>query len=75
MVSVVSMATVLEAYATEKQRSVLLSLWAKGVNAKDIHKEMFPFIGGKCLSLKAVHNWLPSVSPMTKKLKRSCGSG
>jgi hypothetical protein len=32
-------------------------LWAKGLNANDIHKEMFPAYGGKCLSHKAVHNW------------------
>jgi hypothetical protein len=25
---------------------------------KDIHKEMFPVYGGKCLALKAVHNWV-----------------
>jgi hypothetical protein len=33
-------------------------LWAKGLNAKDIHKEMFPVYGGKCLSRKAVHKWV-----------------
>jgi hypothetical protein len=33
-------------------------LRAKGLNAKDIHKEMFPVYGGKCLSCKAVHNWV-----------------
>jgi hypothetical protein len=33
-------------------------LWAKGLNAKDINKEMFPVYGGKCLSHKAVHNWV-----------------
>jgi hypothetical protein len=33
-------------------------LWAKGLNAKDIHKEMFPVCGGKCLSCKAVHIWI-----------------
>jgi hypothetical protein len=33
-------------------------LWAKELNAKDIHKEMFPVYGGKCLSCKAVHNWV-----------------
>jgi hypothetical protein len=33
-------------------------VWAKGLNAKDIHKEMFPVHGGKCLSRKAVHNWV-----------------
>jgi hypothetical protein len=32
-------------------------LWAKGLNAKDIHNEMFPVYGGKSLSHKAVHNW------------------
>jgi hypothetical protein len=33
-------------------------LWAKGLNAKHIHKEMFPVYGGKCLSCKAVHRWV-----------------
>jgi hypothetical protein len=32
------MATVTEEYITEKQRSVVSFLWAKGLNAKDIHK-------------------------------------
>jgi hypothetical protein len=32
-------------------------LWAKGLSAKDIHKEIVPVYGEKCLSLKAVHNW------------------
>jgi hypothetical protein len=32
------MATVLEEYTTEEQRSVVHFLWAKGLNAKDIHK-------------------------------------
>jgi hypothetical protein len=31
---------------------------AKGLNAKNIPKEMFPVYGGKCLSCKAVHNWV-----------------
>jgi hypothetical protein len=30
----------------------------KGLNAKDIHKEMFPVYGGKCLSCKVIHNWV-----------------
>jgi hypothetical protein len=34
--------TVLEVCASEEQRSVVHFLWAKGLNAKDIHKEMFP---------------------------------
>jgi hypothetical protein len=33
-------------------------LWAKGLNSKDIHKEMFPVYGRKCLSRKAVLNWV-----------------
>jgi hypothetical protein len=37
-------------------------LWAKRLNAKDIHKEMFPVYGGKCLSRKAVHNWIEKFS-------------
>jgi hypothetical protein len=31
-------------------------LWEKGLNEKNIHKEMFPVYGGKCSSRKAVHN-------------------
>jgi hypothetical protein len=36
--------------------------WAKGLGAKDIHTEMFPVYGEKCLSHKAVHNWLEKFS-------------
>jgi hypothetical protein len=31
-------------------------LWAKRLNARNIHKEMFPVYGGTCLSRKAVRN-------------------
>jgi hypothetical protein len=41
------MATVLEECTAEQQQSVVRSLWAKGLSAKDIHKEMFPVYGGK----------------------------
>jgi hypothetical protein len=61
------MATVLEEYTNEEQRSVARFLWAKGLVAKDIHKEMFPVYGGKCLSRKAVHNWVANVSLMRLK--------
>jgi hypothetical protein len=37
-------------------------LSVKGLSAKDIHKEMFPLDGGKCLSCKAVHNWVEKFS-------------
>jgi hypothetical protein len=49
LVSIVKMVTVLEKYATEEQRSVVRFLWAKGLKAKDIHKEMFSVYGGKFL--------------------------
>jgi hypothetical protein len=73
------MATVLEACAIEEQRYVLRFLWAEGLSAKYIHKEMFPFYGGKCLSRKAVHNWIEVCSKVTFESHRwcstSCGSG
>jgi hypothetical protein len=69
------MATVLEECIIEEQRFVVrFFLCAKGLDAKDIHKEVFPVYGGKCLSRKAVHNWVANVSLM-KRLKRRCGSG
>jgi hypothetical protein len=36
-------------------------LWAKGLNAKDINKEMLPVYGGS-LSRKSVHNWVEKFS-------------
>jgi hypothetical protein len=42
LVSVVKMATMLEGCTTEEHLSGVHFMWAKGVNAKDIHKEMFP---------------------------------
>jgi hypothetical protein len=50
------MATVIEEYNTKEQRSVGCLLWAKGLNAKGIYKEMLLFIRWKCVSRKAVHN-------------------
>jgi hypothetical protein len=50
------MLTVFEECITEEQRSVVRLLWAKEHNTKDIHKQMFPVYGGKCLSSKAVHS-------------------
>jgi transposase len=56
------MATVLEEYPTEEQRFAVHFLWPKGLNAKDIHKEIFPVYDGKCLSNKAVHIWVEKFS-------------
>jgi hypothetical protein len=61
---------VLEECITEGQLSVVRFLWEEGLNAKDIHKEMFPVYGGNCLSRKAVHSWMENVSLMKKRLKR-----
>jgi hypothetical protein len=52
------MATVLEECNTKDQRSVVRFLWAKALNAKDIHKEMVNVYGVKCLLREAVHNWV-----------------
>jgi hypothetical protein len=43
-------------------------LWAKGLNAKDIHKEMFPIYSGKCLSHKAIHIWVDKFSQGRSKV-------
>jgi hypothetical protein len=32
-------------------------MWAEGLNAKDIHKEMFVIYGGKCLSQLGRETW------------------
>jgi hypothetical protein len=56
------MTTVLKECTSEEERSVVRFLWAKGPNAKDIHKEMFPVCGGKCLSRKAIHNCVEKLS-------------
>jgi transposase len=44
------------------------SFWAKGLNAKDIYKEIFPVYSGKYLSLKAVHNWVEKFSQGRSKV-------
>jgi hypothetical protein len=53
---------VFEECNTEEQRSVMRVLWAKRLNVKDIHKEIFPVYGGKCLSRKAVYNLVDKFS-------------
>jgi hypothetical protein len=58
------MVTVLEGCTTEEQRSVVSFLWEGGLNANDIHKEVFPIYGGKGYSRKAVHSWVANVSLM-----------
>jgi hypothetical protein len=43
-------------------------LWGKGLDTKDIHKEMFPVYGGKCLSRKAIRNWFKKFSQGRSKV-------
>jgi hypothetical protein len=70
LVSVVNMANVLEGCTTEEHDSFVRFLWAKGLDAKDICKELFPVYSRKCLLRKAVHKWMETFSLMTKSLKR-----
>jgi hypothetical protein len=63
------MATLLQECITKEQRSIVLFfLWTKGLNAKDILKKNFPVYGGKCLSRKAVHNWIEKFSQRHSKI-------
>jgi hypothetical protein len=50
------MAIMLECTFEEQRFCYMRFLLAKGLSAKDIHKEMFRVCGGKCLSRKAVLN-------------------
>jgi hypothetical protein len=56
------MATVLEEYTTEDQRAVMRFLWAKGLDGKNIRKEIFSVYSEKCLSREAVYNWIDKFS-------------
>jgi len=54
---------------TIEQRGVVWFLWAKGMAAKDIHKEMLPMYGEHCLSRQAVHNWVQKFSEGRTSIK------
>lgn len=69
------MATVLEDCTVEEQRAVVRFFWAKGLSAKDIHKEMSPVYGEKCLSRKAVYNWVEKFSQGRSKVVDDRRSG
>jgi hypothetical protein len=57
--------------------SVLLyaSLWGNELNAKVIHKEMFPVYGGKYLSRKAVQNRVEKFSQGRSKVADDARQG
>jgi hypothetical protein len=56
LVSVVRMAIVLEECITKEQRSLVLFLWAEGLSAKDIHKEVFT-VGSVCRVKRLATGW------------------
>ena len=56
------MAVPLYTCTTIELRGVVRFLWAEGIAAMDIHKEMLPMYGEHCLSLQAVHNWVQKFS-------------
>ena len=37
-------------------------MWAKGLNANEIHSEMRPVYGDKCLTRPAIHVWCTKFS-------------
>jgi hypothetical protein len=45
-----------------------VSFVGKELNAKDILKVMFPVCGGKCLSRKALHDWVEIFSQGRSKV-------
>ena len=56
------MAAPLNTCTTIEQNGVVRFLWAKGMAAKDIHKEMLPKYSEHCLPRQAVHNWVQMFS-------------
>jgi len=56
------MAAPLNTCTTIEQCGVVHFLWAKKMEAKDIHKEILPMYGEHCLSRQAVHNWMQKFS-------------
>ena len=56
------MAAPLNTCTTTEQRGVVRFLWAKNMEAKDIHKEMLPMYGEHYLSRQAIHNWVQKFS-------------
>jgi len=51
------MATLPLKLSHNEQCAVILFLWAKGLNANEIHCEMRPVYGDKCFTRPAVHVW------------------
>jgi hypothetical protein len=69
------MVTVLKSISLKSSVQLCIFLWAKGLYAKDIHKEIFPVYGGKCLSHTAAHNWVKEFSQGHSKITDDAGPG
>jgi hypothetical protein len=67
LVSVAKMATVLEEYATEEQHCIV-RFYGKMTQCKGYSLKMFPVYSEKCLSRKAVHNWVEKFSEGRSKI-------
>ena len=63
------MAAPLNTCTTTEQPGVVQFLWAKGMAAKDFHKEMLPMNGEHCLSCQAVHNGVQKFSEGRTSIK------
>jgi TPP-dependent 2-oxoacid decarboxylase len=58
IVSVVKIATVLEEWTNEEQRSIACFLWAKGLNSEDIRKDFFSvYVGSVCRAKLFTTGW------------------
>jgi hypothetical protein len=62
------MTTMFEECTIKEQHSLVRFMWANGLNAKDIHKEMFPIYSEKYLSHKVVNNWIDIFSERCSKV-------
>jgi hypothetical protein len=74
LVSVVRMATLFEKYNTEEQRSVVRFCGQKDSMQRIFIKKCFLFMLGSVCHVTETRN-VANVSLMTKRLKRTCGSG
>jgi hypothetical protein len=50
-------------------------LWAKGLNAKDIPKEIFSVYGGNCVSRNARRSWVENFSQGLSKVADDARQG
>jgi hypothetical protein len=74
-VKIVKIVTVLEGILPKSSFLLCISLRARELTAKDIHREIYLIYGGKCLSRKAVHNWVEKFSQGCSKVADNARPG